>query len=57
MSDYEIDAKDFGGLQIPNATMAEQKQAVAEIENRIAQGEAEVDVLKDVFDRLEQTKH
>jgi hypothetical protein len=57
MSDYEIDAADLGGIQIPNATMAEQKQAVADIESRIAQGEAEADVLKNVFDRLEQTKH
>ena len=57
MSDYEIDAADLGCIQIPNATMAEQKQAVAEIESRIAQGEVEADVLKDVFDRLEQTKH
>lgn len=57
MSDYEIDAEQLGGLSIPEATLDEQKEAITEIESRIAQGENKAAVLKDVFDRLEQTKH
>lgn len=57
MSDYEIDANDIGNMAIPEIPLEQQKTVVAEIESRIANGEDEETVVKEVFARLNATKH
>ena len=57
MSDYEMDANDIGNMAIPDIPVEQQKTVVAEIETRIANGEDEEAVVKDVFARLNATKH
>jgi len=57
MSDYEIDVNDIGNMPIPEIPLEQQKTVVAEIESRIANGEDEETVVKEVFARLNATKH